>query len=466
VYLFTCTVRLYCAQATMEFPDLSMGQYISKQYTQNVANALSSVTNVPTSSISTLDVRPFTGAARTATPKRLLLQDAGNGVQATYFLATEDPNGVSERLSAAANDGTLSARLAQYGITAQAGGLRVQNYLQPPPAAPPARSFPLWALAPIIVGGLLLLGLVALLAWCCCFRKKRGQKAPAYAPGPVKQTSYNKTPSGRSVDDVAVARDMQPKGGYDAPAYTTAGAAGGYGAYKAAAPTYQAPPSTLTPTVHDSPTKGNGAMPRGAGIAAGVAAAGTAAAAAGTAAALKRSGSSKGPRPESPGKHSGSNVVPSGIAGAAAGAGAGGAAGTPAHLSTLQSMKVRGVGQEEPIARSGSGGSGSSNTLTPWEASARGAGDSSGAQMQAKGPAGPAASSGVTGSSMRSAGVGAAGAGVAAGAVGAAALSGARSGSLAPASSSELAAQGSGSTTGWKSNVRPASGQMPASGVC
>lgn len=448
----------------MEFPDLSMGQYISKQYTQNVANALSSVTNVPTSSISTLDVRPFTGAARTAVPKRLLLQDAGNGVQATYFLATEDPNGVSQRLSAAANDGTLSARLAQYGITAQAGGLRVQNYLQPQPLAPAAPSFPLWALAPIIVGGVLLLVLMALLAWCCCFRKKRGKKAPAYAPGPVKQTSYNKTPSGRTVDDVAVARDMQPKGGYDAPAYTTAGAAGGYGAYKAAPPTYQAPPNTVTPTVYDSPTKGNGKMARGAGVAAGAAAA-----AVGTAAAVKRSGSNRGPRPESPSKHSGSNVAPAGIAGAAAGAGAGGAAGTPGHLSTLQSMKVRGVDYEEPIARSGSGGSGGSggsNTLTPWEASARGAGGSTGAQMQAKGPAGSAASSGVTGSSMRSAGAGAAGAGVAAGTVGAAAVGGSRSGTLAPASSSELAGQGSGSTTGWKSNVRPASGQMPASGVC
>lgn len=70
----------------MEFPDLSMGQYITKQYTQNVANALSSVTNVPTSSIWALDVRPFAGASRAeaaAAPKRRLLQAAGNGVQVT-----------------------------------------------------------------------------------------------------------------------------------------------------------------------------------------------------------------------------------------------------------------------------------------------------------------------------------------------------------------------------------------------
>jgi hypothetical protein len=81
-------IVLYCLQATMEFPDLSMGQYITRQYTQNVANALSSVTNVPSTSISTLDVRPFTGSGRR---RRALLQSSGNGVQvrasATYAAA-------------------------------------------------------------------------------------------------------------------------------------------------------------------------------------------------------------------------------------------------------------------------------------------------------------------------------------------------------------------------------------------
>lgn len=450
----------------MEFPDLSMGQYISKQYTQNVANALSSVTNVPTSSISTLDVRPFTGAARIATPKRLLLQTGGNGVQATYFLATEDPNAVSQRLSSAASDGTLSARLAQYGISAQAGGLRVQNYLQPAAPTAAGSSFPLWALAPIIVGGLLLLGLMALLLWCCFRKKSRGKKAPAYAPGPVKQQSYNKTPSGRSADDVAVARDMGPKGGYDGgaktAAYAAAGAAGGYGAYKATATpaTYKAPPN-VTPVAYDTaPSAGNGKMPsKGAGMAVGAAAAGAAAAAAGTAAAAKRSGSNKGPRPESPSssKHSGSNIAPVGVAGAGAGSNA-------AHLSTLQSMKARGVDYQEPIARSGSGGSGGSSTLTPWESAARTQGSGS-SSLQPKGSVGSVASSGVTGGSMRSAGVGAgaAAAGLAAGAGGAAAM-GSRSGPVAPASGNELGARSSGDTTGWKSNVRPTSAQ-PA-GAC
>lgn len=65
----------------MEFPDLSMGQYITRQYTQNVANALSSVTNVPSTSISALDVRPFTGSGGSGRRRRALLQSSGNGVQ-------------------------------------------------------------------------------------------------------------------------------------------------------------------------------------------------------------------------------------------------------------------------------------------------------------------------------------------------------------------------------------------------
>jgi hypothetical protein len=68
----------------MEFPDLSMGQYITRQYTQNVANALSSVTNVPSTSISALDVRPFTGSSGSG--RRRLLQSSGNGVQVSMTL--------------------------------------------------------------------------------------------------------------------------------------------------------------------------------------------------------------------------------------------------------------------------------------------------------------------------------------------------------------------------------------------
>lgn len=467
----------------MEFPELSMGQYISKQYTQNVANALSSVTNVPTSSISTLDVRPFTGAARSTAqpPNRLLLQQAaaaGNGVQATYFLATDDPNAVSQRLSAAANDGTLSARLAQYGINSQASGLRVQNYLQPP-ASNAAGVFPPWALAPIIVGGLLLLALLCLSVWWCCLRSKsRGTKAPAYAPRPAKQqSSFNKAAASswrsnkNSSSDVAVPRDMPPKGSYDSPgAAGCAGAAGGYSPYSAgtAAPATYKAPASQTVVVYDTPPAGNNTMTRGAGAAAGAAAVG--AMAAGTAAAVKRSGSNNRPpsRPESPtlsNRHGGSN--PAHLSGIAAAAGGTSAGSNTAHLSTLQTLKARGVDYSEPIGRSGSSGSAGSSTLTPWEAAAARPAAGSGGSSQSKGALISPTASGVTGGSMRSAGVGAGAAGaagLAAGSAGAAAAMGPRSGLLAPASSSELAAQGSSSTTGWKSNVRPTSGRMPAAG--
>lgn len=467
-------------KATMEFPDLSMGQYISKQFTQNVANALSSVTNVPTSSISTLDVRPFTGTARStaaaAAPKRMLLQEvaatAGNGVQATYFLATDDPNGASQRLSAAANDGTLSARLAQYGINSQAGGLRVQNYLQPP-ASSTAGAFPLWALAPIIVGGLLLLALLCLSVWWCCLRSKsRGTKAAAYAPSSAKQqqqqSSFNKAAaaaSGRSnknsSSDVAVPRDMPPKASYDS-------YAGGYSPYSAgtAAPAAYKAPSSQTVVVYDTPPAGNNTMSRGAGVAAGAAAVG--AMAAGTAAAVRRSPS----RPESPtlsSRHGGSNRSPSRPESPTLSSRH--ASSNAAHLSTLQSLKARGVDYSEPIARSGSSGSAASSTLTPWEAAAAArTAAGSGFSSQPKAASLSPAASGVTGGSMRSAGAGAGAAGsagMAAGSAGtaAAAAMGPRSGSLAPASSSELAAQGSGSTTGWKSNVRPSSARMPAAGA-
>jgi len=464
----------------MEFPDLSMGQYISKQYTQNVANALSSVTNVPTSSISTLDVRPFTGAARPAPPKRLLLQAAGNGVQATYFLGTEDPMGVSQRLSTAANDGTLSSRLAQYGITAQAGGLRVQNYLQPAaPASEGGSSFPLWALAPIIVGSLLLIG-AGVLCFCCLRKKRRGQKAEAYAPTAAagkQQAPVKKVPSGRTNNDLGPARDMPGKG-YDGPptGYVAAGAgAVGVGAAAAAGAGYKpassanyknATPATSlksppSPKAYDTAPAGNGKIAKGpavgAGVAAGAAAA-AAAAAAGGAAAMKRSGSNRAPRPESPtsGKGSGGNLASLGVAGPAAGAAP--SLGGPAHLSNLQSMKVRDY--EEPIARAGSG---SNSTLTPWEAASR----SGSSGLQSKAPAGPPPSaSGVTGGPLRTgagpaAGVAAAGAAVGAGAA-AVAMSGSRSGSLGPTTSSD-GLQGSGSGA-WKSNVRPATGQMPNTG--
>lgn len=194
-------------KATMEFPDLSMGQYITRQYTQNVANALSSVTNVPSTSISALDVRPFTGSGGSGRRRRALLQSSGNGVQATYFLATQDPSGVSTSLSQAANDGTLSTRLGQYGIQAQAGGLKVQSFLPAPQGSGSSSGgFPLWAIGPI-VGGVVLLALLAGLI-CCCRRKRAAKKATEYAPdakavsasgSDLPKSTYDYTPSSPGV---------------------------------------------------------------------------------------------------------------------------------------------------------------------------------------------------------------------------------------------------------------------------
>eukprot|EP00879_Flechtneria_rotunda_P031587 GHRR01034523.1.p1 GENE.GHRR01034523.1~~GHRR01034523.1.p1 ORF type:complete len:154 (+),score=38.11 GHRR01034523.1:334-795(+) len=70
-------------KTTMEFPDLSIGQYITQQYSQNVANALASVTNVPSTSVTAIDVRPFLGSS-SSSGRRRLAQAAGNGVQVRH----------------------------------------------------------------------------------------------------------------------------------------------------------------------------------------------------------------------------------------------------------------------------------------------------------------------------------------------------------------------------------------------
>lgn len=188
----------------MEFPAVSVGQYITQQYTQNVANALSAVTGVPSGSISALDVRPVAGPSSSQGRRRTLLQSSGNGVQATYFMKTDDPVNVSQQLSTAAESGVLSRQLGQYGISSPAGSLKVQSFV---PGAPQStgssqsKKFPLWALAPIIIGSLLLLGLAGCLLWFCCCRKDR--KAKEYAPNDkydqalplAKSYEYSPTPA-------------------------------------------------------------------------------------------------------------------------------------------------------------------------------------------------------------------------------------------------------------------------------
>jgi hypothetical protein len=68
-----------------------------------------------------------------STKRRQLLQiPAGiNSVQATYFLRTDDPVTVSHRLSAAANEGTLSSRLEQYGIPTEVSGMHLEIFMLP-----------------------------------------------------------------------------------------------------------------------------------------------------------------------------------------------------------------------------------------------------------------------------------------------------------------------------------------------
>eukprot|EP00878_Enallax_costatus_P018044 GHUV01018973.1.p1 GENE.GHUV01018973.1~~GHUV01018973.1.p1 ORF type:complete len:699 (+),score=218.76 GHUV01018973.1:203-2299(+) len=216
-------------KATMEFPALSMGQYITKQYTQSVANALSAVTGVPSGSISTLDVRPFVGSSSTQGRRRTLLQSSVNGVQATYFLQTDDPVNVSQKLSTAAESGVLSRQLGQYGISSPASSLKVGMYVPSAStgaAQPSSKGFPLWALAPIIIGALLLLGLLAFLWFWFCFR--RTKRAKEYAPDekytdqalPVaKSYEYSPTPVAAyppvvdtPTKSVSVARPPTPEG--------------------------------------------------------------------------------------------------------------------------------------------------------------------------------------------------------------------------------------------------------------
>jgi hypothetical protein len=239
-------------------------------------------------------------------------------VQATYFLATQDPSGVSSSLSQAANDGTLSTRLGQYGIQAQAGGLKVQSFLPAPQGSGSSTSgFPLWAIGPI-VGGVVLLALLALLI-CCCRRKRAAKKATEYAPetkgssvssdlpkstydytpsspggytpvtasaagmGPAAAAAANRSPS--KGEDLPVSRSIRVTGGPDSVAgsnvtgwESTSSIGGGSSSFSRAAAPSSAAGNNLAPVRTSSGNVGSVEM---AGAAA---AAGTGAAAAGLAA--------------------------------------------------------------------------------------------------------------------------------------------------------------------------------------
>eukprot|EP00775_Hariotina_reticulata_P007238 gene7238-7451_t len=426
-------------KATMEFPNLSMGEYITRQYSQNVANALSSVTALPSTAISAIDVRPFTSSSaagrrrsralladassseRLSGSLRVMLQESGNGVQATYFLATDDPTAVSQKLSAAAGDGSLSTKLSQYGISSQAGGLKVQSFLPPPP--PPADSgssssgFPLWALAPII-GGVLGLLLLVLVLWCCCCRKDRKSKQgkeKKLVPAPVKSGTVGAAVGSAAVtasvpkNDSNPDRDTLPK-------------------------TYDYRPAPIDPDYGSSKygdrdtvgfkSSGSGISPAAA-AAAGV---GVGAAAAGGAAALTKSTSQRTATPEDLPLSRSMRVD------------------SPDHFAAGPTMQREGSGAALGASNSG--------TLTPWEAGVPRSGRGSPAPPAAASPAHLTHLSSLA--PVRTSVGGPASPGLL-GAAGAGALAGAG----ASGSSSGLPQHDSGA---WRSNVRPtSSGSMSGS---
>ncbi len=100
-------------QVTISFASIDLNTYVNQQYTQGVANALSSVGNVPSSAVSVLDVRPLAGSRR----RRALLQGNSAGVQATYFVASDQPEALSTALQRAASDNSLATALNNNGIS-------------------------------------------------------------------------------------------------------------------------------------------------------------------------------------------------------------------------------------------------------------------------------------------------------------------------------------------------------------
>lgn len=99
--------------ATLRFADTSVSTYLSSGYEQGVANALAGAAGVPSSDVQTLDVRPVVGRRRRA---RALLQ-SGAGVQATYYVASSDPDATLAALKTAADDGSLTNALNANGIS-------------------------------------------------------------------------------------------------------------------------------------------------------------------------------------------------------------------------------------------------------------------------------------------------------------------------------------------------------------
>jgi len=187
-------------QAALTFQGVGVSQFASS-YSQGVANALAQAGGVSSSAVQRVDLRPAAAAAssgrrrrRRSAARRFLLQQqqqqpSPGAVQATYFVQSADPDAVAQRLQQSAGDGALVTALGNNGVPL-APSLSLKSYLPSGSlggggegAAAPARGsgvgFPMWGLAPIIVGGLLLLGTIFAVLICC--RQRRARKARAAA---------------------------------------------------------------------------------------------------------------------------------------------------------------------------------------------------------------------------------------------------------------------------------------------
>jgi hypothetical protein len=264
----------------------------------SIAEALAASANVSTSSVALVDVRPVSAeaaAAAAAAPSssagRRLMQEAAappaapaaepkpvkNGIQATFFVKTPDPDALNKRMQVAAGDGTLSKGLTAKGVPYQPD-VAVQTYYRewlavydayisydsggwmlmvallmgelscrctralislpppcpvssPPHAAPPRRAhFPLWALAPLIIGILLLLALAALgVIW---YRNRRsGNQKPLQ----TKELALPKTDKPAAAAAAAAPAPAAPTGGDKASSGGGGKASSGGGAAAAAA---------------------------------------------------------------------------------------------------------------------------------------------------------------------------------------------------------------------------------------
>eukprot|EP00775_Hariotina_reticulata_P003708 gene3708-3971_t len=138
-------------RASLEFPGVSMAAYIAQSYSLTVANALSSVADISSTAVSTVDVRPravatpgslsaiqaIDGSSKSYLMKTITIEPSFTAKAifhhpaSTYFLRTDDPITVSHKLSAAANEGTLSSRLEQYGIPTEVSGMHIEIYMLP-----------------------------------------------------------------------------------------------------------------------------------------------------------------------------------------------------------------------------------------------------------------------------------------------------------------------------------------------